>query len=136
MADAQVWGEGGRDQQLKAAFKEFVSWAKVHKIQHSQPSFSTTSPGYPSFHCKAYNGRVVLAWMAGKAVQNVNSYQDEQLATALQSGCNIASLTCYKGYLQVGARTENIPTANPALIITPGGTLPTGSIFASAPRSS
>ncbi|CAE7730548.1 unnamed protein product [Symbiodinium sp. CCMP2456] len=85
MADARVWGEGSREQQYKAAFQEFVSWAKVHKIPHSHPSISTTSAGnYPSFHCKAYNGRVVLAWMAGKVVQNVNSYHDEQLAAAVR----------------------------------------------------
>ncbi|CAE7890517.1 unnamed protein product [Symbiodinium microadriaticum] len=86
MADAHVWGNGNREQQYKAAYQEFVAWAKVHKIPHSQPSISTTNPcgSYPNFQCKAYNGRVVLAWMAGKAVQNVNSYHDEQLASALR----------------------------------------------------
>ena len=32
MADAHVWGNGNREQQYKAAYQEFVAWAKVHKI--------------------------------------------------------------------------------------------------------
>ncbi|CAE7853421.1 unnamed protein product [Symbiodinium necroappetens] len=87
MVQAKIWGNGSVEEQYKIAFDEFDAWAKANKIPHSQPNFKISpNQGYPVLQCKAYNGRVVVAWAASKAVESVQTGEQELLAAALCIG--------------------------------------------------
>ncbi|CAE7244198.1 unnamed protein product [Symbiodinium sp. CCMP2592] len=82
MTGDRLWGDASEEEQLKAAFAEFDAWTKTHRIPHSQPAFKLSNMDrYPLFQCKAYNGRVVVAWMANKSVQHMQTEVQWHLAS-------------------------------------------------------
>jgi len=80
------WGR-----QLRTAYREFQSFCKLHKLEHSQPKFRLTKLGLhsmsdaPYFKAKAANTFTVCKWILAVQVRhtraNPGSRNDAKLAT-------------------------------------------------------
>lgn len=79
LVERGVWGAPGlgQDALLKLCYDDFRRWANASKIRHSQRVFTakalhmTTRAGRPDYcylNNKAYNGRVVLAFLSERAL--------------------------------------------------------------------
>ncbi|CAL1145496.1 unnamed protein product [Cladocopium goreaui] len=80
--------EGDR---LLIAYDDFRTWARTNKVQHSVPKFrpwrfrSKQHP-WPELQSKAYNARVMLAWLCEVVVGLANGvYQDDEWIPLLAS---------------------------------------------------
>ncbi|CAE7403183.1 unnamed protein product [Symbiodinium sp. CCMP2592] len=100
----------GERKRVFAAVVQYQGDWKWHK-----PGFKISNlDRYPTFQCKAYNGRVVVAWLANKAVQwhlanwfNVTErcprYLSVEEASSLQCACDCS----LDAYLQLARQAVN-----------------------------
>ncbi len=83
------------DERLSSVWESFKEWARRNQIQVSQPRFSTQTlkvavSEYPSLSGKAYNTRVVCAYLAATFV-HLLSFLPQSEESELQMGCT----TCW-----------------------------------------
>ncbi|CAK9003940.1 unnamed protein product [Durusdinium trenchii] len=65
--ELEYYGGGSLQFQFDEAYKDFIGHCRSRKLDHSQPPFKVSKVVYPfeiTMNAKAWNGRVVCAWLA------------------------------------------------------------------------
>lgn len=83
------WGDGEEDQQLLVGWQLFKQWAKRMGWQHSVPRFcpkrlKSNQHPYPELQSKAWNGRVVIAWLSDALQDYAKRAPDDMQLKAMQ----------------------------------------------------